>query len=217
MKEDYKNKNKMNVSARRGFTMIELLVVISILGILAAGVLAAIDPFEQLKKGRDTTTRDSVLSLHQAFIRYYGTHGYLPWDAAASLGTCGVAATIFTAGRDTAVALANTVIGNVSPATPDTTCVGLLEADGELKPGFAKAVGLGVGAGVLTLSTAKTAVSVCFAPASRSMYAEDSVKFTYAANVGFTDRSATTCSSATKTTNGGPASSAANLCYYCAM
>jgi len=33
-----------------GFTLMELLIVIGVLGILAAGLLAAIDPFEQLKK-----------------------------------------------------------------------------------------------------------------------------------------------------------------------
>jgi len=32
----------------KGFTLMELLIVIGVLGILAAGLLAAIDPFEQL-------------------------------------------------------------------------------------------------------------------------------------------------------------------------
>ena len=35
-----------------GFTLMELLIVIGVLGILAAGLLAAIDPFEQLKGPR---------------------------------------------------------------------------------------------------------------------------------------------------------------------
>ena len=33
-----------------GFTLIELLIVIALLGALAVGLLATIDPFEQLKK-----------------------------------------------------------------------------------------------------------------------------------------------------------------------
>ena len=34
----------------KGFTLIELLIVIALLGALAVGLLATIDPFEQLKK-----------------------------------------------------------------------------------------------------------------------------------------------------------------------
>ena len=47
------NKNK-------GFTLIELLIVIALLGALAVGLIGAIDPFEQLKKGADTGVRDLV-------------------------------------------------------------------------------------------------------------------------------------------------------------
>jgi len=64
----------------QGFTLIELLIVIGVLGILAAGLLAAVDPFEQLKKGRDSNTRNQVVELHNGFIRYYATHGDLPWN-----------------------------------------------------------------------------------------------------------------------------------------
>jgi len=74
-----------------GFTLIELLVVLGILGILAAGLLAAIDPFEQLKKGRDTNMRNTVIELLNATTRYYATHGDLPWCAA---GTCSTIATV---------------------------------------------------------------------------------------------------------------------------
>jgi len=64
---------------KKGFTLIELLVVIGILGILAIGILAAIDPFEQLKKGRDTNLRNVTVEYVNACTRYYATHGVLPW------------------------------------------------------------------------------------------------------------------------------------------
>ena len=38
------------VRIQKGFTLIELLIVIALLGSLAVGLLATIDPFEQLKK-----------------------------------------------------------------------------------------------------------------------------------------------------------------------
>ncbi len=60
---------------KKGFTLIELLVVIGILGILAVGLLAAIDPFEQLKKGRDTNLRNVTVEYVNACTRYYATHG----------------------------------------------------------------------------------------------------------------------------------------------
>src|SRR3990167_3167776 len=72
----------------KGFTLIELLVVIGILGILAAALIATIDPFEQLKKGRDTTTRNTALEYLNALTRYYATHGAFPWD----VGVAGCAA-----------------------------------------------------------------------------------------------------------------------------
>jgi len=66
------NKNK-------GFTLIELLIVIALLGALAVGLIGAIDPFEQLKKGADTGVRDLVNQVQTAVIRYYAVKNNVPW------------------------------------------------------------------------------------------------------------------------------------------
>ena len=66
------------IGMKKGFTLIELLVVIGILGILAAGLLAAIDPLEQLKKGRDTNKRAVAVELLNASTRYYAVYGSMP-------------------------------------------------------------------------------------------------------------------------------------------
>ncbi len=73
---------------KRGFTMIELLIVIAVLGILAVAVLAAINPIEQINRGRDTGSRSDAEQLLSAIDRYYASKGYYPWmSGAASLNT----------------------------------------------------------------------------------------------------------------------------------
>ena len=61
-----------------GFTMIELLVVIAVLGILAAAVLSAINPIEQINKGRDTGHRSDAEQLLSAVDRYFALHELYP-------------------------------------------------------------------------------------------------------------------------------------------
>jgi prepilin-type N-terminal cleavage/methylation domain-containing protein len=58
-----------------GFTLIELLVVIAILGVLAAGILVAINPLEQLSRGRDATKKSTISQLGNAVQAYYTSQG----------------------------------------------------------------------------------------------------------------------------------------------
>jgi prepilin-type N-terminal cleavage/methylation domain-containing protein len=67
-----------------GFTMIELLIVIAVLGILAVAVLAAINPIEQINRGRDTGSRSDAEQLISAVDRFYASKGYYPWVTSAS-------------------------------------------------------------------------------------------------------------------------------------
>lgn len=70
-----------------GFTMIELLIVIAVLGILAVAVLAAINPIEQINRGKDTGNRSDSEQLLSATDRFYTTIGYYPWRSSPTLGT----------------------------------------------------------------------------------------------------------------------------------
>lgn len=63
-----------------GFTMIELLIVIAVLGILAVAVLAAINPIEQINRGKDTGSRSDAEQLLSAIDRFYASQGYYPWQ-----------------------------------------------------------------------------------------------------------------------------------------
>lgn len=72
--------------ASQGFTLIELLIVIAIIGILATAVLSAIDPVEQIKKGRDTNRKSDSAEFLNALERYYTTFQEYPWDSADCTG-----------------------------------------------------------------------------------------------------------------------------------
>jgi len=55
---------------KKGFTLLELLIVIAILAILAASVLVVINPAEILKKSRDTRRVNDLDSLRSALAMY---------------------------------------------------------------------------------------------------------------------------------------------------
>lgn len=72
----------LGVARQAGFTMIELLVVISVIGVLAVAVLSSINPIEQINKGRDTRTRSDAAQLINAIDRYVAIHEEYPWNTA---------------------------------------------------------------------------------------------------------------------------------------
>ncbi|MGB9591789.1 MAG: type II secretion system protein [Candidatus Kryptoniota bacterium] len=67
-------------AATKGFTMIELLIVIAVLGILAVAVLSAINPIEQINRGRDTSSKSDAEQLLSAIDRYNASRGLWPWQ-----------------------------------------------------------------------------------------------------------------------------------------
>ncbi len=63
--------------------MIELLIVIAVLGVLAIAVLAAINPIEQINRGRDTGNRSDAEQLLSAVDRYNASQMIWPWQCVA--------------------------------------------------------------------------------------------------------------------------------------
>ncbi len=77
-------KKGLALSLSKGFTMIELLIVIAVLGILAVAVLSAINPIEQINRSRDTGSRSDAEQLLSAIDRFYASQGFYPWQIGAS-------------------------------------------------------------------------------------------------------------------------------------
>lgn len=127
------------IKSQMAFTMIELLIVIAILGILAVAVLAAINPVEQINRGRDTGSRSDAEQLLSAIDRFYAYKGYYPWttnpnnDATlAWRGVAGDATISFTGGSIDAWADDNLttpcyVLDKIANGNTDGSCVGTNE------------------------------------------------------------------------------------------
>jgi len=130
-----------------GFTLIELLIVIALLGALAVGLLATIDPFEQLKKGRDTSMRNTVSEFYNANLRYFSTKSQFPWPTATTLS----AAPVFSQLGAYVTALVN---------------------NGELKNRFIDLAGTGNLEKILVTSNGIDQVAVCFQPESKGFQAD---------------------------------------------
>jgi|GEM_PF-6093373 len=61
-----------------GYTLTELLIVISLLGILAAVLLATLDPFVQLKKARDAKRKTTLVRMKKQLDDYFNDNNKYP-------------------------------------------------------------------------------------------------------------------------------------------
>lgn len=170
-----------SLRANVGFTLIELLVVIGILGVLAAALIATIDPFEQLKKAQDANIKNTAVEFVNANIRYYTTHNILPWSDTA-VPTCPAA------GNPANTISALTLGGNMG-------CVTALINDGELKAGFTTVTSI---LNSIIISGTTNGATACFLPQSKSQQRDLNTKFSNAgiATTGCTSQTAgglTTC------------------------
>jgi|GEM_PF-2372896 len=68
-------KNNLHPNKSRGFTLIELLIVISIIGILAAVLIAVINPVAQQNKARDAGLKASLNKIGLAINAYNSAYG----------------------------------------------------------------------------------------------------------------------------------------------
>jgi prepilin-type N-terminal cleavage/methylation domain-containing protein len=64
---------------KKGFTLVELLIVIALLGAIAMVVIAAINPIEQANRARDTQFKSDGAQLISAIDRYFAANQEFPW------------------------------------------------------------------------------------------------------------------------------------------
>ena len=63
-------KSLLKKFSSKGFTLIELLIVIAILGVLAAGILVAIDPIDKINAANDAKVQNDVSNIGKAGEAY---------------------------------------------------------------------------------------------------------------------------------------------------
>lgn len=68
---------------KKGFTLIELLIVIAILGVIAAAVIAAINPAKRINQANDAALKSDVGSIATAMQAYYTLNQTYPATVAA--------------------------------------------------------------------------------------------------------------------------------------
>ncbi len=142
---------------QKAFTLIELLIVIALLGTLAVGMLAALDPFEQLKKGTDTGVRNTVTEFHEAVIRYYAIKNRMPWCTGIDdqTGRCSTF-------RDGDTNPDGTLLSSL------TNTINEIVGTGELKSSFSSLAKDQLSKIYVTGTNEPPTIIVCFKPVSKS-------------------------------------------------
>lgn len=200
---------KLFKQPKKGFTLIELLVVIGILGILAAALVATIDPVEQLNKAQDANVKNLMVEYIDANIRFYATHDAYPWSDSVT-GHCvapaGPSGSVTDTDGSTVPQQLQLCSGGNSSGVGCTysSCIDPLVTDSELKASFVTATGslykIYVSYYPANYGANSNTLIACFSPVSHSGQQDPLTKWKAD---GIT--LGTTCQSA-----GG-----ANNCYWC--
>jgi prepilin-type N-terminal cleavage/methylation domain-containing protein len=68
---------------KKAFTLVELLIVITLISILSVAVLATINPIEQTNKARDAQFKNDAAEILSAYERYFASQNEYPWNSGA--------------------------------------------------------------------------------------------------------------------------------------
>jgi prepilin-type N-terminal cleavage/methylation domain-containing protein len=70
------------VNSRKGFTLVEILIVIAVASIVSVLIITAIDPVAKMKQGRDAKRRSDMNQLANTLRYYESVYGQYPAEAA---------------------------------------------------------------------------------------------------------------------------------------
>jgi len=152
-----------------GFTLVELLIVIGLLGAIALIVISAINPIEQSNRARDTKFKADGSQLVSSIERYYTQKSEFPWTTLTP-ATYSSADTAFPFVSATALDIG---ICGTSAAACSTD--GLLIANDELKTEFRNRDFVkGDPTGIKAMMVGKaigssSSIYACFIPLSKSV------------------------------------------------
>jgi prepilin-type N-terminal cleavage/methylation domain-containing protein len=65
-------------NSRKGFTLMELLIVISLIGVIAVGLLIVLNPQAQINKAKDAKRKSDLALLKKSFEEFYNDNGRYP-------------------------------------------------------------------------------------------------------------------------------------------
>ena len=154
------------MNMKRGFTLVELLIVIGLLGAIALIVISAINPIEQSNRARDTRYKADAGQLISAIDRYFVTQSAFPWMNTVPPATTSV---------DTAFPYVSAQSVNVGLCGATCLLDGLLIQNNELKTEFRQR-DFAKGTVILTNQIwvgkdtgSSTSTYACFVPLSKSI------------------------------------------------
>lgn len=108
-----------NITKKKGFTLIEILVVIGIIAVLSAVVLVAINPARQFKLARDSQRVANITAILNAIGQNMAEHKGV-FECAVTLPSTNKVISIATGGVDIASCLVPTYISSL-PFDPSKT------------------------------------------------------------------------------------------------
>ena len=69
------------LSTQKGFTLVEVMVVLGIIGILASATLISLNPIAQINKSKDAKRKAELSEMKKALQLYYADNGKYPDDS----------------------------------------------------------------------------------------------------------------------------------------
>ncbi|MBI2473231.1 type II secretion system protein [Candidatus Uhrbacteria bacterium] len=108
-----------------GFTLVELLIVIAIIGVLVAVIFVALDPATRLAQARDAVRQNDVGEILSAIKLYQVDHGGQSLDTIANLSQLDVYMAVDGGGMNEGCDDNN--VSCTTPVTHDTHCVNIHE------------------------------------------------------------------------------------------